>query len=299
MDDNFITIGHLSTTYHTNFILMGDLYFEKEMGKKIRWKLFGTGPSMVQAFREGQLDIGYIGLPPALIGIDKGVPIKCVAGGHVEGTIMISNLKYKSVSSLNNSIEDVLAQFKGKIIGTPSRGSIHDVIINYYLEKHNLQNDIELRNYKQAELIALDMKNGIIEAGVGTPSLLTYAKTLLKSHLIIPAHFLLPNNPSYGIVFSERVIQNKPELGRIFLKYHKQASKILRESKEKAAEIICNTVNILRNNEKYVLDVLEISPKYCVALSKDYLKSTEIFIEILHKLGYIQNKLRIEDICDF
>ncbi len=61
----------------------------------INWILFGTGPAMIEAFKNKKLDIGYMGLPPAIIGIDKGVPIKCVAGGHVEGTIMIAKKNTK------------------------------------------------------------------------------------------------------------------------------------------------------------------------------------------------------------
>ena len=75
---------------------MADDNFEKDMGKTISWTLFGTGPSMMKAFENGELDIGYMGLPPAIVGIDRGVPIKCVAGGHVEGTIAVAKKKYKS-----------------------------------------------------------------------------------------------------------------------------------------------------------------------------------------------------------
>jgi NitT/TauT family transport system substrate-binding protein len=299
MVENSVTIGHLSTTYHTNFILMGNQSLQKDMGRDISWKLFGTGPAMVRAFSKGELDIGYMGLPPAIIGIDKGAPIKCVAGGHVEGTIMVSRAGYESISSLNGNIGEVLDQFKGKVIGTPSRGSIHDVIINYYLEKHNLRDVIELSNYKQAELIALDMQQGILDGGVGTPALAVYAKTLLDTCLIIPANYLIPNNPSYGIFFSEKLIQNNPEIGKIFLKHHKKASQLLRKSKERAASIICNSMEVLQNNEKYVKDVLEISSKYCIALSEEYLHSTQFFINILYELGYIQKKHTVEEFCDF
>lgn len=45
----------------------------------INWTLFGTGPAMVKAFKEEKLDIGYIGLPPAIIGIAQNVPIICIA----------------------------------------------------------------------------------------------------------------------------------------------------------------------------------------------------------------------------
>ena len=77
---NKLRIGHLSTAYHANFILMGNKGLRSDFNREIRWKLFGTGPAMVKAFQNKELDIGYMGLPPAIIGIEKGAPIKCVAG---------------------------------------------------------------------------------------------------------------------------------------------------------------------------------------------------------------------------
>lgn len=294
-----LKIGHLSTAYHTNFILMGDDKLEKDLKIKVKWFLFGTGPLMVEAFKNGELDVGYMGLPPAIIGIDKGVPIKCVAGGHVEGTIMIGKQNHKPISQLDDNIYETLLQFKGHSIGTPSVGSIHDAILSYYLEKYNLKNDIIVKNYKQAEFIAIDMQRGILEGGVGTPALAVFAETILNSLLIIPARYLLANNPSYGIFFHENLIEDYPELVSTFLQHHKKASFLLRESQNKAAEIISRTFTILNNNKQYVKAVLEISPKYCVALSEGYLKSTEGFINTMHKLGYIKEKLTRDKIFNF
>ncbi|MBY8992700.1 MAG: ABC transporter substrate-binding protein [Candidatus Lokiarchaeota archaeon] len=294
-----LRIGHLSTAYHTNFILMGDDKLEKDLGLKVKWSLFGTGPLMVEAFKNEELDIGYMGLPPAIIGIDNGVPIRCVAGGHVEGTIMIGKKNYKPISKLNDDICGVLTQFKGHSIGTPSVGSIHDAILNFYLEKYDLSNDIEVINYKQAEFIALDMQKGKLEGGVGTPALAVFAETILDSHLIIPAHYLLAYNPSYGIFFHESIIKDYPELVFTFLKHHKKASGLLRESQIEAAKIIARTFSILKNNIPYVKAVLEISPRYCIALSEGYLKSTEGFINTMHSLGYIKDILSRDKIYNF
>ena len=124
--------------------------------------MFGTGPAMIEAFQNKKLDIGYMGLPPAIIGIDKGVPIKCVAGGHVEGTIMVAKKSYKTMADLDNNILKVFSQFRGYAIGVPSKGSIHDVILNFYLKKYNLINEIDVKHYKQAEFIATDMKKGYL-----------------------------------------------------------------------------------------------------------------------------------------
>lgn len=73
-----LRIGHLSTFYHTSFILMGTHWPEEKLDINVEWSMFGGGPAIVKAFEKGEVDIGYIGLPPVMIGIDRGVPITCV-----------------------------------------------------------------------------------------------------------------------------------------------------------------------------------------------------------------------------
>ncbi len=276
---------------------MGNKDLKNDFNLEIRWKLFGTGPAMVKAFQNKKLDIGYMGLPPAIIGIDKGAPIKCVAGGHVEGTIMVASKTYKAIANHNNNLSEVFSQFRGLTIGVPSKGSIHDVILNFYLKKYNLLGEVKVKHYKQAEFIATDMQKGILEGGVGTPALAVFASTIFDSHLIIPPEVLWKNNPSYGIFFHEDIIAKEPEVVLKFLKYNKAASFMLRESPTKAAEIISTIFEIL--TEKYVSAVLEISPKYCIALSEGYVKSTMEFVSTLKDLDYIKKELRINDIFDF
>ena len=276
---------------------MGNKDLKSDFNREIRWKLFGTGPAMVTAFQNKKIDIGYMGLPPAIIGIDEETPIKCVAGGHVEGTIMVANKEYNTMAQLKNSLSDVLSQFKGYTIGVPSKGSIHDVILNFYLQKYNLLDDIEVKHYKQAEFIATDMQKGILAGGFGTPALAVFSSTIFNSQLIIPPEFLWKNNPSYGIFFHEDIINNEPEVVLKFLNYNKTASLMLRESPTKAAEIISTTFDIL--TQDYVSAVLEISPKYCIALSEGYIKSTMEFVRTLKELGYTKKELRISDIFDF
>ena len=297
MGKNKLSIGHLSTCYHSNFILMQDDDLKTQLGVEVDWNIFGTGPEMVAAFKNNELDIGYIGLPPAIIGIEQGVPIKCVAGGHVEGTILCAKKKYKDDTQLDNNLHKVLSQFKGAAIGVPAKGSIHDVILSYYIDKYKLQDEIEVINYAQAELIALDMKKNKLEAGVGTPCLAVFAATLLESRLIIRADNLWDNNPSYGVFFHEDLIRKSPGLVLGFLALHKKSATLLRNSPEMAAKMIADTVEM--TTEEYVKEVLKISPKYCIALSEGYVKSSIEFVGALHRLGYIKRTLKVEEIFEF
>jgi len=160
-----------------------------------------------------------------------------------------------------------------------------------------LLDDVEVKHYKQAEFIATDIQKGILDGGVGTPALAVFASTIFDSQLIIPPEVLWKDNPSYGIFFHEDIIDKEPEVVFKFLNHNKVASLMLRESPTKAAEIISTTFDILTQN--YVSAVLEISPKYCIALSEGYVKSTMEFVRTLKDLGYIKKELRISDIFDF
>jgi NitT/TauT family transport system substrate-binding protein len=135
-------IESLSTLYHTSFILRGSGQL-KELGINASWKLFPNGPAMIEAFGKNELDLGYVGLPPAMIGIARGLKIRCVAGGHVEGTVLIGSESCQA----KETASDALAQFKGKTIGTPRRGSIHDVILRRLINDGGLSNSIKIRNF--------------------------------------------------------------------------------------------------------------------------------------------------------
>ncbi|MFW9827381.1 MAG: ABC transporter substrate-binding protein [Candidatus Thorarchaeota archaeon] len=291
-----LNIGHLSTAYHTNYILMESEDLRNDINININWMLFGTGPAMVKAFNEDKLDIGYMGLPPAIIGIDQKASIKCIAGGHVEGTILVAKKDFKTKRQLDNDLYKAFSQFKGKRIGVPSKGSIHDVILNYYLKKYDLIEEITVKHYEQAEFIAMGMKEGVLEAGVGTPALAVFASTILESDLIIEASDLWLNNPSYGIFAHQKLIKNNPNLVKKFLIHHKDASRLLRESPLLAAEKISKSFGIIDTN--YAKNVLKISPKYCIALSNGYIKATMEFVKTLHNLGYIKRNLKVEDIFE-
>jgi NitT/TauT family transport system substrate-binding protein len=288
-----IRIGYLSTAYHTSFILIGTDWIKKKMKIKADWRLFPTGPEMIKAFIKGELDIGYIGLPPAMIGIDKGLAIKCIAGGHMEGTVFTAKKDFKTFSELG-SVEKVLQQFKGKTIGTPTKGSIHDVIIRNLLEKSGLQQDITIRNFSWADQILEAMEDNEVDGGVGTPPLSVLASKLLGAKVMLPPHLMWPNNPSYGIVATLDMIENSSHTLESFLKLHEGACNLIITQPRQAANTAAKTLGTVDRN--FVLEVYGVSPKYCASLSKEYIDSTLAFVPFLQKTGYIKSPLDTVDI---
>lgn len=285
-------IGYLSTMYHTSHIIKKEGWVEKDLKIKPEWHLFPTGPAMVEAFAATTIDIGYIGLPPAMIGMEKGVPIQCIAGGHVEGTVMMAPDNYRSLNDLHD-ISQVLKQFTGKSLGTPTRGSIHDVIIRHLIDQH--QESIDIRNFSWADLIPEAFDNGEIAGAVGTPPLAVVCAQECGTKMTIPPHALWPYNPSYGIVVRKEWFRENPLLEE-FLKLHEQACNLIRDNPQEAASIVSDAVKVV--DSSFVIKVFQISPKYCASLPKTYIDSTMKFVTVLNQLGYIKKDLAEEDIFD-
>ncbi|NJD76300.1 MAG: ABC transporter substrate-binding protein [Candidatus Methanoperedens sp.] len=287
-----LNIGHLSTIYHTSFILMGTDSLDKA-GIQANWKLFASGPDMVRAFSTGDIDIGYIGLPPAIIGIDRGVPIICVGGGHVEGTVLVAGKEYLRCENLSDA-NKVLSQFEGKVIGSPPRGSIHDVIIHDALDKAKVS--AAVKNFSWTDFVLEALVDGNIDAAVGTPSLAVASARACGARIIIPPHAFWPDNPSYGIVVRND-LRKFPGMITDFLREHEKAGNFIKSDPQCAARIASKVMGLV--DEDFVLEAYRISPKYCAALSSEFISSTMAFVPVLRRLGYITQNLKEKEIFDF
>ena len=286
-----LRIAHLSTFYHTAFVLMGTGWLA-EVGIDAAWRLFPSGPDIMKAMADGEIDLAYIGLPPAMIGISRGVPARCIAGGHEEGTVLVAQGKYLGVEELGDE-KSVLEQFSGSIIGCPPKGSIHDIIIRDLLKCCGVS--VEIHNYSWADFALAALTDGDIPAAIGTPALAVGARRFAGGRIVIPPRRLWPHNPSYGIVAADTAMDMKDAV-MSFLRAHGRASELIREQPREAARIVAKVTGIV--DEPYVLDCYRVSPRYCAALSPGFIAATMRFVPVLHELGYISRPLVEAEVFD-
>jgi NitT/TauT family transport system substrate-binding protein len=290
-----LRIGHLSTFYHTAILLMVRQDLASRIGADVEWRLFGTGPAIMQAFGRGELDLAYIGLPPAIVGIGAGAPVVCVAGGHREGTVAVGAADRKDIAELS-SPGGVLQQFRGERIGVPGKGSIHDVILRDLLHREELTGAVEVINYPWADLVTEAMARGDVAAAVGTPALAVAVTRFAGGRILIPPSRLWPCNPSYGIIVDKGFLSGERALLERFLAAHEEASGQLRADPRRAAEIIARHVGVI--DRDFVLDTLRISPHYCAQLTEGYIASTMLFVGTMQRLGYLKRDVKQEEIFD-
>lgn len=288
-------IGHLSTFYHTAVLLMAEGGGGKALGHAVEWRLFATGPEIVNAFERGEIDLAYLGLPPAIIGIARGIRIKCVAGGHVEGTVISGNRKAQGYPE-QKDLGEILRQFSGLSMGVPGKGSIHDIILRDCLARYDLEEHITVINYSWADQVTEAMAHGRIAGAFGTPALAIALQRYAGGHILCPPSKLWPGNPSYGIVVEEGFLEKGQEVVRQFLLAHEEGTRLLRSEPKRAAKIIASFVGVV--DEDFVIDTLRVSPKYCAQLTDGFMDSTLKFVPSMRKLGYIARSISAEEIFD-
>lgn len=280
-----VRIGHLSTFYHTAILLQAQGIADARLRAAIEWRLMGTGPAIMKAFQQNELDLAYIGLPPAIIGMSKGIDVVCVAGGHMEGTVLAGWPRAAGFPETSD-LGVILRQFQGLAIGVPGTGSIHDVILKDCIEQHGLKKEIEVLNYPWADLVTEAMVRHEVAAAMGTPALAVAIARFAGGKVLYPPSRLWPNNPSYGIVADRRFLDRERDIVERFLVLHEEATAFIRQEPRRAAALIADFVNVV--DEQFVLDTLAISPRYCAGLTDDYIASTMNFVPVLKKLGFMQ-----------
>jgi NitT/TauT family transport system substrate-binding protein len=283
-----VRIGHLSTFYHTSILLMAQGDADARLGEEVEWRLMGTGPAIMKAFQQKELDLAYVGLPPAIIGIANGIDAICIAGGHMEGTVLVGGPLVDGFPKIKD-LGVILRQFQGLAIGVPGTGSIHDVILRDCLERHGLNKQINVVNFPWADQVTEAMVRHEVTAAVGTPALAVAIGRFAGGRILYPPSQLWPNNPSYGIVADRGFLSRERGIIERFLVLHEEAAAFIRREPRKAARLIADFVSVV--DEHFVLDTFAVSPKYCAGLTTDYVDSTMKFVPVLRKLGFIHQEI--------
>jgi len=101
--------------------------FEKYApGLEVTWLQLGSGGAINEAFVAGEVDVAVMGIPPFLIGWDKGIPWKVASG------MCVMPLTLQTYKEEINSLADFGPEDK---IAYPAPGSIQHILLSMAAEK--------------------------------------------------------------------------------------------------------------------------------------------------------------------
>ncbi len=208
-----------------------DAKFESE-DVAIVWEKYGNTTAIREAMLSGSLDVGFVGIPPFLLGRDNGMDWRIFSGLSESAVALMT--KDDGVQSLNDLTD------AHRII-MPQLGSIQDVLLKMALEKNN----IEVSKFDH-QIVALSHPDGValFQSGDRNDLHFTTPPYIDKDLEVAQARILLDGEACFGGEFTfivgmcrEAFYENQP----LYLAFNQaldESIAYINEQPEASAEIL-------------------------------------------------------------
>jgi len=282
-----VRIGYLlGDLHHLPFFVAEDKGFFLEEGLRVEVVgPFDAGPAEMDALAANQIDMGYVGVAPAVLAAARKVPLSIVSGVNLEGSGLVTGL------DINN-----VAELKSKKIATPAPGSIQYVMFGMLLANHNLgYNDIELfpgtvKPPDMPQSLQTGRINGyfVWEPFVARSVVGGYGKVLVESKDIWPGH------PCCVIVTGGDFVRSHDSTVTSVTRAHRRAIDFIEANPAEAKAIAAKWTRL----DPSVIDNAFGRVKYTYSLSKDDIKRFVSEIISLGEKGAIKPIITVDDVPD-
>jgi NitT/TauT family transport system substrate-binding protein len=282
-----VRIGYLLGDLHQlPFFVAQDKGFFAEEGLNVQVVgPFEAGPAEMDALAANQIDMGYVGVAPAVMAAARKIPLSIVSGVNLEGSGLVTGMDVNSV-----------AELKSKKIATPAPGSIQYVMLGMLLAGNNLgYSDIELYpgTVKPPDM-PQSLQTGRIdgyfvwEPFVAKSIVGGYGKVLVASKDIWPGH------PCCVIVTAGDFGRSHGSTVASVIRAHRRAIDLIAANPAEAKAIAGKWTKL----DPSVIDNALTRVKYTYSLSKNDIKRFVSEIISLGESGAIKPIITANDVPD-
>lgn len=243
---------------------------------EVEWSTLNSGSAINEGFASGNVDVGAMGLGPAITGVTSGVPYKIFSNMSAQPhKIMTNNENIKSLKDITD-----------EKIALVNMGSFQHILLAMAAEEqlgdaHAMDNNI----------VAMAHPDGMSALLAGSVDFqLTTSPYVFKEakedgiHEVEGLESVWPSGNSFIVgVASTKLKEEKPELYDAVVKAMEDAITYLNENKKEAAEMLCE------NEDVDAATMLEwLNDKDCVYSTEA--KGVMKFAEFMDKNGFLENE---------
>lgn len=280
-----IEVGYLPTDHSAALLVAKHNKTYENNGLNVKTVQINSGSNIVDAVASGDVDIGYVGITPAMQGISKGIPIKVVGSVNMVGSGIVVE---------PNSTITSPADLKGKSIATPGVSSIQQVLLLYELQKYNITSE-------DVDLISINVYNipsslaaHKVDAYISYEPFVSLAPYEGIGNVLIYSNDIIKDHPCCVIIASESFIKEHPQELDKFLKIHQQTTEYVNTHPNETANIIDQ--ELTTNIEIEALSLQHIT--FVSSVNKSFQNNVLKFAKIENNLGYLNTTLTANDIFD-
>lgn len=220
-------------------IMAEKMDFFSKYGLKVEWVTLGSGGTVREALMGDEIDAAFMGIPPFLIGWDKGVPAKIAAGFCVTPTSLVS---------YDPEIKSILDFKPEHKIALPSPGSIQHILLAMALKK-----EIGDPNALDDQLVALPHPDGAsamlakkdIAAHFTTPPYLFQELEQPGYHMVLEGAEAFGDDFNFNVTLvTEKYHDENPRGYAAFVQGLSDTMAWINANKEEAAKILAPEFNL-------------------------------------------------------
>ena len=206
-------------------------------GVEVEWSTLNSGSAINEGFASGDIDVGGMGVAPAITGVTSGVPYKIASNMSAQPHRIMTN---------DDSIQ-TLSDITDEKIALVNIGSIQHVLLAMAAEEqlgdaHALDNNIVAMAHPDGMSSLL---SGSVECHLTTSPYVYKEAAEEGIHEVEALESVWPDGNSFILMMaSTDLYENDPELYQAVLSALEEAITWVNENKEEAAEMLCEAEDV-------------------------------------------------------
>jgi NitT/TauT family transport system substrate-binding protein len=284
-NSNTITVGYLPCDHDAALLVAEAQGTYQNNGLNVNLRQISTGSSIVSAMASGDVDIGYVGITPALQGISQGMPIKVVAAVNLDG----SGIVVDPQANITNTTD-----LRGKKVATPGVSSIQQVLLLYQLNKYNMTSkDLDILSIN-IFMLPSTLASKKIDAYIAYEPYVSIAPYRNTGNVLMYSDQIMPGHPCCVIVARQDFIDQHPDQLQKFLEIHNNTTKFVINNKNVTAQLISQQIPTNPSLEQISLQHVTFVSEIDTSFQDNVMN----FMKIEQQLGYFKSNLTKEQIFD-
>ena len=206
-------------------------------GVEVEWSTLNSGSAINEGFASGDIDVGGMGVAPAITGVTSGVPYKIASNMSAQPHRIMTN--DDSIQTLSDITDEKMALV--------NIGSIQHVLLAMAAEEqlgdaHALDNNIVAMAHPDGMSSLL---SGSVECHLTTSPYVYKEAAEEGIHEVEALESVWPDGNSFILMMaSTDLYENDPELYQAVLSALEEAITWINENKEEAAEMLCEAEDV-------------------------------------------------------
>ena len=182
---------------------------------------YANGGAVMLAFDAGDVDIGYMGAPPAIIGhVNSKIDTKVIAQVNSIGSALVVR------EGINNA-----SDLRGKIIATPLSVTIQHFMLLNYLEDNGIDvSEITISTPVDVTLMAAELEAGVIDGFIAWQPFPADAVDRGLGHVLADSTDIWPGHICCVVGTLDQFAKDHPETVTNYLRAHVAATKWMQQA---------------------------------------------------------------------